>query len=212
MSLSQRLSDIMKEQNITEAALGKKAGISQQAINKIVKGETQKPRNLIAIASALNVDPIWLVSGIEPRQNISYPSQQILSKNLSIYTLSHSLHSHIFHLDKNKIARKLISPPSLNQRQGLYGFYMQGSMMIPRFKAGDLIIADSYQPPKEGEDCVVAYKSEKISSISILCFSQIKEKQIIAFQYNPKKEFIFNEDDVTLHRILQIEDFFTDKT
>lgn len=70
MSLAERLHQLLKEQKITEVELGKQVGISQQAINKIVKGETQKPRHLIAIAAALQVDPIWLLTGIGPSQNI----------------------------------------------------------------------------------------------------------------------------------------------
>ncbi len=210
MNLAQRLLAIMKEQNLTEAALGKKAGVSQQAINKIVKGETQKPRNLIAIASALNVDPIWLVSGMEPRQNMSFSPEKNLSEEASIfiYTMVHNLDSSFFHLDKNKIAQKLSLPPSLTRRQGLYGFYMQSSVMEPRFKMGDLIIADSYRPPKANEDCVIIHKERSERDfISVLSFSHTEASRLIAFQYNPKKEVSFDMHNVALHRILSLEEF-----
>ncbi len=211
MSLAQRLLDVMKEQSITEAALGKKAGVSQQAINKIVKGETQKPRHLISIATALNVDPVWLVSGVGPKQNItsSFIQEQPQKTLLSIYAIWRSSEPHIFHLDKSKIACKLVLPAHLNQQQGLYGFYSQSTEMEPRFKTGDLIIADNYQPPKTGEDCIIAYKTtiENIMPFSLLCFSHIKNNKITAFQYNLKKEFSFDIHHVTLHRILQIKEF-----
>ncbi len=220
MSLAQRLLDIMGEQNLTEAALGKKAGISQQAIHKIVKGETQKPRNLIAIASALNVDPIWLVSGVGPRQNIVPASYSIHHAPLAekekvilpIHPALRSFDPHIFHLDKATIAHQKNLPSHFQGKQGLYGFYMQDIAMTPRFKMGDLIIVDSFTPPKSGEDCVFIHHNihdKEITAISVLCFSHIKDGEVIAFQYNPRKEFSFHLQNISLHRILQIEDFLT---
>ncbi len=215
MSLSQRLLKLMIEQNLTEAALGEKAGISQQAIHKIVTGETQKPRNLIAIASALHVDPVWLASGKAAPQSFapmaSPPSSPQEKTFLSLHPLMQSFDAHIFHLHKNQIIRKLSLPENLNLQHGLYGFYMPSHIMAPRFKTGDLIIANGYQPPKAGEDCLIIHKKidGDITPISILCFSHIKDDNIIAFQYNPQKEFIFSCRDVSLHRILQVEDFLT---
>lgn len=212
MSLSQRLSKLMIEQNLTEAALGQKAGISQQAIHKIVTGETQNPRNLIAIASALDVDPTWLAHGKGLKQKpLVAPSYQAAKEKtlLPIHPLMQSFDAHIFHLYKNTITRQLVLPESLSQRHGLYGFYMPSHLMAPRFKTGDLIIADAYQPPRAGEDCLIIHKDmdENITPISILCFSHMKDNEIMAYQYTPHKEFWFQLQNITLHRILQIEDF-----
>ncbi len=215
MTLAQRLLDIMKEQNITEAALGKMAGVSQQAINKIVKGETQKPRNVISIAAALNVDPIWLASGVGPRQNmLSSQTQTPLPKpekqaSLCIYGARRSFDAHIFHLDKTQIAHKQALPSHLSDKQDLYGFYMQDSAMTPRFKMGDLIIASSLRPPQALEDCVIIHNNshEDITAFSVLCFSHMTSDHVIAFQHNPQREFSFPITSVNLHRILTMTDF-----
>ena len=51
------------ERNVTQAELAEMVGTTQGAISNIVKGETQKPRNILEIANALGVDPNWLKYG-----------------------------------------------------------------------------------------------------------------------------------------------------
>ena len=61
--LATRLQDLLHENRLSVNAFSKLVGVSQQAISKIVRGETLNPKNILEIATALNVDPHWLKTG-----------------------------------------------------------------------------------------------------------------------------------------------------
>lgn len=63
MTLAERMQFRMNELGITQEQLAEKADISQTTVSNVLSGTTKKPRNLIEIATALGVDPIWLQSG-----------------------------------------------------------------------------------------------------------------------------------------------------
>lgn len=62
-TLATRLQDTLYEQRLSVNAFSKKVGISQQAISKIIRGETLNPKNIVEIATALGVDVNWLKTG-----------------------------------------------------------------------------------------------------------------------------------------------------
>lgn len=62
-NLATRLQEELYKQRLSINAFAKRIGVSQQAISKIVKGETQNPKNILEIATALGVDPHWLKTG-----------------------------------------------------------------------------------------------------------------------------------------------------
>lgn len=61
MSLAQRLAGRMKEKNVSQAELGRRVGLSQPSISAIYNGDTQKPKDLRAIALALDTTEAWLL-------------------------------------------------------------------------------------------------------------------------------------------------------
>ncbi len=63
MNLANRAKKRRTELNLTQVEVAKRAGISQQSIEAIENGKTLKPRNLLALASALECDPKWLLLG-----------------------------------------------------------------------------------------------------------------------------------------------------
>ncbi|PVX40566.1 phage repressor protein C with HTH and peptisase S24 domain [Pasteurella langaaensis DSM 22999] len=62
-SLAERLLHAMNQKGYTQKQLAKKAKTSQVTISNILRGETLKPRNLVEIADALNVNTKWLQTG-----------------------------------------------------------------------------------------------------------------------------------------------------
>lgn len=62
-TLATRLRTTREQANLTQAELGKLVGVSQNAIQKIESGKTLEPRNLLQLAMALKVDPLWLQTG-----------------------------------------------------------------------------------------------------------------------------------------------------
>ncbi|MCK0552550.1 helix-turn-helix transcriptional regulator [Pantoea ananatis] len=74
-SLPQRLRIAMAEQGVTQSTLAEKVGVSQAAIQKLTSGKAKSSTKLLAIATALNVNPIWLETGNGPMKT---PSGELL--------------------------------------------------------------------------------------------------------------------------------------
>ncbi|HFP9954852.1 TPA: helix-turn-helix domain-containing protein, partial [Escherichia coli] len=72
MNLANRAKKRRTELNLTQVEVAKRAGISQQSIEAIENGKTLKPRNLLALASALECDPKWLLLGGDVVTDFNY--------------------------------------------------------------------------------------------------------------------------------------------
>lgn len=70
-TLSERLKETRRKIGLTQAELGTRIGVSQNAIQKIENGETKEPRNILQLAEALGVNPHWLQFGNVNSINIS---------------------------------------------------------------------------------------------------------------------------------------------
>ncbi|TWV80439.1 helix-turn-helix transcriptional regulator [Moraxella sp. VT-16-12] len=62
-TLAQRLKYARELANLSQQEVAKRAGISQPTYFKIENGSTLKPRNILEISHALNVDAHWLATG-----------------------------------------------------------------------------------------------------------------------------------------------------
>jgi transcriptional regulator with XRE-family HTH domain len=58
-----RLRIARREKNLTQDQLGAQSGDSQAVIQKIENGNSIRPRNIMALAAALGVNPAWLQFG-----------------------------------------------------------------------------------------------------------------------------------------------------
>lgn len=63
MTIAERMHRRMAELDITQERLAEMANTSQTTISNVLSGTTKKPRNLVELATALGVSPIWLQTG-----------------------------------------------------------------------------------------------------------------------------------------------------
>lgn len=68
-TLAERVKYARELKKISQCDIAKKAGISQPTYFKIENGLTLKPRNIVEIAQALNVNPDWLATGEGSMEN-----------------------------------------------------------------------------------------------------------------------------------------------
>ncbi len=61
--IATRLRDARLEEHLTQAGLAELSGTNQAQIQKIEDGDSRRPRPLMRIAEALNVNPAWLQFG-----------------------------------------------------------------------------------------------------------------------------------------------------
>lgn len=62
-TIGERLKWAREQRRLTQAALAKKAGVSQGTIGNIESGARDRPRDLLQIARALQASPDWLETG-----------------------------------------------------------------------------------------------------------------------------------------------------
>lgn len=62
-TLAERLTWARERKELTQAGLGKLAGVSQGTIGNLESGLRKEARRIVQIAAALNVDPLWLADG-----------------------------------------------------------------------------------------------------------------------------------------------------
>jgi transcriptional regulator with XRE-family HTH domain len=58
-----RVKQVREQRKLSQAALAKAAGVSQGAIGNFERDIRKKPRDLLAVARALDVNPAWLETG-----------------------------------------------------------------------------------------------------------------------------------------------------
>lgn len=61
--IAQRLREIRQARNLTQVELAALAGTTQATIQKIENGKSRRPRVLVELAVALEVNPAWLQWG-----------------------------------------------------------------------------------------------------------------------------------------------------
>jgi transcriptional regulator with XRE-family HTH domain len=62
-TLAERLKSARKAAGLSQEDLAKSAGIAQSTIGNIEAGTRKRPREVVALATVLNVAPHWLVTG-----------------------------------------------------------------------------------------------------------------------------------------------------
>lgn len=65
-TLAQRLRYCRERMGVSQSALARTVGIKPQAVQLIEAGRVEKPRHLLALATALGVNPTWLLEGDGP--------------------------------------------------------------------------------------------------------------------------------------------------
>ena len=73
-TIAERLKFAREELGLSQPELAKKAGVSQGTIGNIETGTRKQPRNLLQLADALGVTPVWLSTGHGPMHAHPYSS------------------------------------------------------------------------------------------------------------------------------------------
>ncbi|EPU9438252.1 helix-turn-helix domain-containing protein [Salmonella enterica subsp. enterica serovar Muenster] len=154
MSLAERVKQRRIELGLTQTEAADRAGIRQQSWASIEDGKTQKPRNIVGIASVLNCNPSWLLNG-----GHFQPVSEVNSRRIPL----------ISYVQAGALACK--SPieafdgsfeyvmTDMDCSQFTFALKIIGDSMEPEFKAGDVIVIDPEIEPMPGE-FVVAKNGE----------------------------------------------------
>lgn len=85
ISIAERLKSAREAADLRQEELASRAGVSQGTIANVESGLRKNPRELLAIARALNVNAEWLKSGKGPRDATPAGSATVLMDNAAPY-------------------------------------------------------------------------------------------------------------------------------
>jgi hypothetical protein len=116
-------------------------------------------------------------------------------------------------LNRGEVVEYKRRPPILDGRADVYGLYVQGSSMHPRFRDGDTVFVESRKRPAVGDDAVIYLRTpdevegERASSVLIKMIVRKTASCVELEQYNPAQTFRISMDRVErMDRVLTLDD------
>ncbi len=104
-------------------------------------------------------------------------------------------------------------PPALEGQDSVYGVYVAGMSMFPRFSDGEATLVDPKRPARIGDDVVVHLKGpdehdgERVSSVLIKRLVRRNSEHVELEQFNPPLTFRVPSNQVKwIHRIVTLDD------
>ncbi|OTA14046.1 transcriptional regulator [Xenorhabdus vietnamensis] len=155
-TFAERLNQALRAENMSQAELAGRVGVSQPAIWRLTSGQTNTSRKLVEIAHALNVSPEWLMHG-EEQLNTERPisvsvknviddnSYHIESLNIQSNTDSDVVNSTEFTESIKGITYTTEQANALfgnRPSQSVKVITVLGDGMSPSIEPGDLIFVD----------------------------------------------------------------------
>lgn len=209
--LGDRIKKRADELNISQNKLAKLVGIGQGAMSKIFNGATTNPRKLNEIAKILGVSSDWIMTGEETTPNTKPADIDVMAgiEKMNTYPLSIPIYGTAagsevgtILINDNQIIAYARKMPTFGKRE-IYGIYVVGSSMEPKFDSGDLVYVDATIPPRK-MDYVIAQLSNGGGEIEAYIKRYIGEDETdyILQQFNPKKELRLPKAKTKLHKVI----------
>jgi SOS-response transcriptional repressor LexA len=142
MDIANRVKKLRKALDLTQHQLAELVGVAQNSIQKLEKGDTKNPRNIEALARALQCTPEFLQFGIADNKNINSnvsPGPTIKTTAPLISWVQAGAWSEITEI-KAYDAERFMCP--VNCSDLTFVLKVQGISMEPKFDEGDLIFVD----------------------------------------------------------------------
>lgn len=203
-TLSERLTALMDDKGLSQAELARMIGVKQPSIFKILSGQTLNPKNILEIATALNVDPHWLKTG----EGDPDPSYRIVE--VSEPQNPNTVRIDILDVEASAGSGAYLSPTEqglLSQEFDLTFFRQQfgradakhlklitvkGDSMAPTLESGDLLYVDISEN-YFAADGLYVFTFDGQTFIKRL---QKVGKEMLVISDNPTyKEWTFTQDD-----------------
>lgn len=111
-------------------------------------------------------------------------------------------------LDHSEVVNYFRRPQALDQRDGVYGIYIQGDSMYPRFQEGEIAFVDGKRPPHARDDVVIFLRQpegdgERLTACLIKRLVRRTATYIELEQFNPAITFRIEIEKVAkMHRVI----------
>ena len=159
MSLSERLSLVMRLKGISQASLAEGVGVSQTTIWKLMNGKTSSNRKLYEIANYLKINLNWLVNGVgemescQLKNEIEYIGRikegTIIVKGEAVMGTDGA-----FLMDEDFNGRLKFYSDDPNA----FALKVKGDSMFPRINSGEFVVIEPKITPCSGDEVLVRTK------------------------------------------------------
>jgi len=163
ITIAERLKLAREEQNLTQEEVAARAGVAQGTIANIESSHRKSPRELMAIASAVKVNPEWLKSGKGPKA--ASESGNVVPAPIGgiripvINYVQAGMWSGVIDGSQHGDADDWLTTDQQFSRSA-FALEIKGDSMLPKFEPGDRVIIDPDVAPLPG-DFVVAKNGEE---------------------------------------------------
>ncbi|ENN97508.1 MULTISPECIES: XRE family transcriptional regulator [Pseudoalteromonas] len=140
MSLGKRVKETRKKLEYTQVKLSELSGITQQTIQKIEDGTTKNPRNIEALATALQCTPEYLRFGISDNINSNVAPGPTLKAAVPLISWVQAGAWSDINEIRECDADRYLCPVKCSDKT--FALKVQGVSMEPKFYDGDLIFVD----------------------------------------------------------------------
>lgn len=168
MDLPNRLAARMKELNLSQAELARRVKISQPSIFAILNGDTRNPRNLRAIARALETTEEWLLGETaDPIEGaLTALDRESMADRLGLHLVPEvdaswamgegSFLDVVEHVGFRAFDREWLRTLSAGNLSMLFVAHGDGDSMEPTLHDGDVVLIDQGQRIIERQDRIWA--------------------------------------------------------
>ena len=217
---SKILKETRERKGLSQQQLADLVETSQQVIDRLERGVTRTTRKLVRLATALDLDVAELdpdFAGVElpPKPvvreavlaNVKAPTRDEMPMNVPIYGTAvgggNGDGDFAFNGEVIDYARR---PAGLTHTKNVFGVYVVGSSMEPKYEDGELVFINPNRRPNIGDYVVVELHGEEgeAGACFVKRLKRRTQSAVIVEQFNPPKDDIaFNLADIKeVHRIV----------
>ena len=214
---------------MTNTALAEAIGVPGKRLDAWLQGRVDQPRGfagiLPRIAEVLNVSVEWLRDGdglddtiqpalslgpygADPTVPVPLPVSAEMAKDLPVRGTAAGAGGDTGAMQfDGGVVDYVRRPPGISGAKEVYGLYVVGDSMWPRYPNGELVICHPRRPVNPGNDVVLQVQREEHAEIEVFVKTFVKktQKEVVVQQYNPARTLSFKAGDVAaIHRILTL--------
>ena len=206
-TLAERVVETRAKLGISQAEVGARAGVSQQAVLKVENGQTRRPKWLPELAEALGVSADWLRKGegspspdatddlLSPQSNVTKSPQPVArfpvadksSQRVPVRGTAAGAISGAFQLETD-IVDYAPRPPGIADAKNVYALYIRGTSMEPCYWDGQRIYVHPDRPARIGDHVIVQCQDGEHLPVVAYCKKLVRrtEEWLHLAQYNPE--------------------------
>ena len=230
MHWSERVKSVLEARQMTNAALAEAIGVPGKRLDAWLQGRVDQPRGFSTIlprmAEELDVSLEWLRDGTGLREAtapaagetgaqpdgtpvaVPVPSAPEMSKDLPVRGTAAGADGEVGAMQfDGGVVDYVRRPPGVSGAKEVYGLYVVGDSMWPKYPNGELVICHPRRPVNPGNDVILQVQRGEHADLEVFVknFVRRNQKEIVVQQYNPERTLSFRPSDVVaIHRILSL--------